>query len=180
MTLHTDQFSDFHSATERGDYVVEGGERLHHTFSICCNSQQRKRYLSRNINLASYQFRTSLTRNGAKRDEGPKMASPESRQEIGKRLRQLRYAWGFDSADEWVKYIGGHMDRTTWIGYESGNRLIPVPEAIRLCARFQLSTDWIYRGMEGTLPPAVAQRLRQFPIDSLPPAKGTKRRAANG
>lgn len=95
------------------------------------------------------------------------MGAPDSREEIGKRLRQLRFAWGYESAEEWVKYIGG-VDRTTWLGYEAGNRLIPVPEAIRLCARFQLSTDWIYRGMEGTLPPAVIERLRTTPIDQLP------------
>lgn len=100
------------------------------------------------------------------------MASPESREEIGKRLRQLRYAFGYESAQDWVNHIGG-VDRTTWLGYEAGNRLIPVPEAIRLCAKFAITTDWIYRGMEGTLPGNVRAILAQKPIDKLP----AKRRA---
>lgn len=108
------------------------------------------------------------------------MASPESREEIGKRLRQLRFAWGYESADDWVRYLGFGFDRTTWLGYETGRRLIPVPEAIRLCARFQLSTDWIYRGMEGTLPPTVIEKLRAVPVDELPEkrSKRTTRRSA--
>jgi hypothetical protein len=79
--------------------------------------------------------------------------------EIALRLRQLRLAMGFTQKRAWVNFIGAH--EPNWHTYESGGRRIPLDEALKLCDRTGASLDWIYRGLDHSMPMHLVEKLRQ-------------------
>jgi hypothetical protein len=89
-------------------------------------------------------------------------ASPYSPEEIGKRLKRLRYAWGYgDSPSRWVEWLGD-VSKGQWLFYESGQRWLQPDVAIKLCIKTGVSTDWLYLGLEGHNPDAANKRLHRF------------------
>lgn len=59
---------------------------------------------------------------------------------------------------------GAKIRENTYSQYESGERLPQVPFAVRLCERYELTLDWIYRGDPSGLKYNLADqiiRLRQ-------------------
>ncbi|WP_457090774.1 helix-turn-helix domain-containing protein [Microvirga sp. P5_D2] len=83
---------------------------------------------------------------------------PDKFDEISLRLRQLRLAMGFIQKRAWCNFIGAH--EPSWHVFENGNRRITIDEALKVCDRTGVSLDWIYRGLEHTLPLHVAEKLR--------------------
>lgn len=63
-----------------------------------------------------------------------------------------------------------------WNNYETGRRRISIDEAMKIVAKTGAGLDWIYRGLEHTLPKHVADKLAALPAD----AEDANRRAANG
>lgn len=66
-----------------------------------------------------------------------------SAKEVGDRLRALRMALNLKPAEIADRL---EMERTYWSRFEGGKRLIPVEFAIRVCAAFGVSLDFIYLG----------------------------------
>ena len=76
-------------------------------------------------------------------------AMPQPTSVIAKRLEATREALGL-SAAELCRQIDIKPNR--WSQYESGERRITEEVASRLCDRFRLTLDWIYRGDASGLP----------------------------
>jgi DNA-binding XRE family transcriptional regulator len=89
-----------------------------------------------------------------------------TRDEVGRRLRHLRFAYGYGSIGAWADFIG--LGRTAWQNYEAGTRLIKVEEALKLCQTVGVTLDWIYRGEPSMLPMHVLERLRALPPRDVP------------
>jgi transcriptional regulator with XRE-family HTH domain len=77
---------------------------------------------------------------------------------IGARLRALREALGYKRARAFCEVVG--ITEQAWNNYECGRRRISLDEAMKVVARTGASLDWIYRGLEHTLPVNVAEKLR--------------------
>jgi transcriptional regulator with XRE-family HTH domain len=75
---------------------------------------------------------------------------------VGNRLQLTRIALGKSQA-ELARVLLISPQR--WNNYERGARPIDIEFAIRLCERFSLTLDWLYRGQMGGLPFELAQRL---------------------
>jgi transcriptional regulator with XRE-family HTH domain len=86
-------------------------------------------------------------------------------EDIAERLRRLRLAYGFEQARAWCQFVG--IGETSWNAFERGHRRITIDEALKLAAKTGASLDWIYRGLEHTLPLHVAQKLATVPDEDL-------------
>lgn len=75
---------------------------------------------------------------------------------VGSRLQMTRIALGKTQA-ELARVLLISPQR--WNNYERGARPIDIEFAIRLCERFSITLDWLYRGQMGGLPYELAQRL---------------------
>jgi transcriptional regulator with XRE-family HTH domain len=95
--------------------------------------------------------------------------------EIGKRLRHLRLAFGYTSVVEWSRFTG--IGDTVWFNYENGRRVISIPVALKLAGKTGASFDWIYRGLEHTLPEHLLERLQAVPPEVLSPKRQARREA---
>lgn len=77
---------------------------------------------------------------------------------IAARLRRLREIMAPDASQtEWAALHG--FERTQLNNWETGVRRISVDAAERLCARYGLTLDWIYRGREDGLPASLRNVL---------------------
>lgn len=70
--------------------------------------------------------------------------------EIGKRLRVVRTTLSDQSQKEWATANGFNV--TQYNNWERGNRRIPIEAAIKLCERYGLSLDAIFRGRLDAVP----------------------------
>lgn len=100
--------------------------------------------------------------------------SMDQPEQIGERLRRLREALGFDQAKRFAEFVG--ISEQAWNHFERGRRPPTVPDAIKVAGKTGASLDWIYRGMEHTLPMHVLQKLTA--LDDTEEA--SRKRAANG
>jgi transcriptional regulator with XRE-family HTH domain len=76
--------------------------------------------------------------------------------EIGERLRKLRRALGFSNTDFARMHNWGQTQLTNW---ETGHRRITVEAATKLRDRYQVTLDWIYLGVESSLPQNLVKSL---------------------
>lgn len=88
---------------------------------------------------------------------GKDIARPDF-SEIGERLSRLRtcIAPKLSQAD-WADAHG--FNRTQWNNWETGKRRISVDAAERLCLRYGLTLDWVYRGRVDGLPESLRNSL---------------------
>lgn len=84
-------------------------------------------------------------------------------QQIAVRLRRLREAFGFDSSRDFAAFL--EIPEQSWYHLEKGRRAPTVPDALKVCAATGVSLDWIYRGMEDTLPLHVHKKIKAIPED---------------
>ena len=82
------------------------------------------------------------------------MDTPEM---IGERLKLLREAFGFTEAKAWCDHIG--IATNAWNHFERGRRPITVKDALKVATKTGVTLDWIYRGLEETLPVRVQKAL---------------------
>ena len=93
--------------------------------------------------------------------ESPKTWTYMDRPEIiGERLRRIRLALGHTQAKAFCDSMG--LLDTAWNNWERGRRVIPIEAALKVAGKTGASLDWIYRGLDHTLPKHVADRLDQF------------------
>lgn len=77
--------------------------------------------------------------------------------EIGERLAQLRSAMSEPQKKSWALKHGFQV--TQYQHWEKGSRRIPIDAAERLCDRYGLTLDWIYRGRADGLPASLRNVL---------------------
>lgn len=96
----------------------------------------------------------------------PKRLDPKTLPEIARRMRLLRQTtrWEGDqdngvplSVAEFAKETG--IARTMWHNIEAGFSRIGVDAAMKLCDRFHLTLDWIFRGDERFLTKSFVDKL---------------------
>lgn len=88
--------------------------------------------------------------------ESPEWGMPESNKSLADRLKSTREALGVTPAEVCKRLKVG---ANAWSQYESGTRRITVQVAIRFCAEYGLTLDWIYRADPSRLPHEVRMKL---------------------
>lgn len=78
---------------------------------------------------------------------------------VGRRLALVRQALGL-AQYEWAEEAGISQPRYNM--YETGRRLLTLDAALKLCARSNLTLDWLYRGDPSGLPYALAEKIRKL------------------
>ncbi len=81
---------------------------------------------------------------------------PLSKKAVGERLALTRSAFGL-SQGAFAESAG--IADNTYNQYEQGVRLPLVENALKLCERFDLTLDWIYRGDPSGLKYNLAERI---------------------
>jgi len=88
--------------------------------------------------------------------ELPKWGMPESNKSLANRLKITREAIGVKPAEVCKRIKVG---ANAWSMYESGERRITLQVAIKFCAEYGLTLDWIYRADPSRLPHEVRMKL---------------------
>ena len=81
---------------------------------------------------------------------------PESNKSLANRLKITREAIGVKPAEVCKRIKVG---ANAWSMYESGERRITLQVAIKFCAEYGLTLDWIYRADPSRLPHEVRMKL---------------------
>ena len=81
---------------------------------------------------------------------------PTSKEATGRRLRLTRRALDLESG-AFASAAG--IAKNTYSQYESGERMPKLEFALRLCDRFELTLDWIYRGDPSGLKYSLADQI---------------------
>jgi transcriptional regulator with XRE-family HTH domain len=81
---------------------------------------------------------------------------PTSKEAIGRRLSLTRRALGLTAS---VMASNAGINKNTYSQYESGTRVPALPFAIKLCDRFDLTLDWLYRGDPSGLKYTLANQI---------------------
>lgn len=94
------------------------------------------------------------------------MATEREKKRVGARLSLTRRAIGYKTQAKFVKALKStyQMSPARWNNYETGDLRVTVPVALALCARFDLSLDWIYRGIRIGLPDDIKQKIEDQEI----------------
>lgn len=82
---------------------------------------------------------------------------PTSTHMIAQRLIATRLALGYENQVDFCRDAG--VSYNTWNNYENARGRPKLDTAIQLCARFNLTLDWIYIGDASGLPHRLAQLL---------------------
>lgn len=82
--------------------------------------------------------------------------------EIGARLREVRELSGVETRKDWAAING--FNATQYTNWENGTRRIPVDAAERLCDRYGLTLDFIYRGRRNGLPQDYLRGFASKPV----------------
>lgn len=99
-------------------------------------------------------------------------SEPDSMEAIGERLRLLRAALGF--TQEQMAERHGIESQQAWANYERGERPLDYRIALSIAQKDSASLDWIYRGLRGTLPVHLAEKL----AGAKPSKRGRPRKTA--
>jgi transcriptional regulator with XRE-family HTH domain len=84
--------------------------------------------------------------------------------DIGRRLRLTRAALGVENQAEFGREAG--LSQPLYNFYETGARPLTIQAALKLCDRYNLTLDWLYRGDPSGLPYKLAKdinALRKVP-----------------
>ena len=89
------------------------------------------------------------------------MATRQETGIVGKRLSLTRRALGYKTQIQFLKALEVALEVAPgrWNHYEVGKLYPPPDVALALCARFDLSLDWIYRGIRQNLPAHVRDAI---------------------
>jgi len=94
--------------------------------------------------------------------------------EISYRMRLLRKTTGLNQT-EFAKRVG--VARNVWANVEGEFGRIGVDTALKLCSKYLVTLDWIYRGDTTLLPHGLAVRLEEVAEEERahPDPRGQKR-----
>jgi transcriptional regulator with XRE-family HTH domain len=86
---------------------------------------------------------------------------------IAHRMKLLRLTTGLSAAD-FARRTG--MTRAMWHNIKTGFSRIGIDAAIKLCDKYHITLDWIYRGHDARLPHGLAKRLQEVDQTTEPDA----------
>jgi len=98
---------------------------------------------------------------------------PTTPEAVSRRLELLRRALDLTTT-EMCRRIGSDSGGSLWTNYEMGRRVISREHAIRLCEKFGVTLEWIYRGLEvAEIEPKLKKALIEaggnpFPVFTIP------------
>ena len=95
------------------------------------------------------------------------MATEREKKQVAARLNLTRRALGYKKQIYFVKALRSVFPKMTvsrWNNYETGDLRITIPVALALCARFDLSLDWIYRGVRIRMDPEIQDKIERQEI----------------
>lgn len=78
--------------------------------------------------------------------------------QIGRRLRAVRLAAGYETAREFAAEIG--VEEKTYSTYERGTRKAPFAVIRKAAGRLQITSDYLLWGDASGLPVRIYERLR--------------------
>lgn len=81
------------------------------------------------------------------------------REGVGRRLKSLRLARGFDTIRAFAKDLEVEEDR--YDAWEKGKSLLPPQVALLLRRRFGITSDWLYYGDTAGLARGLYEELRK-------------------
>jgi transcriptional regulator with XRE-family HTH domain len=84
----------------------------------------------------------------------------DSLEDIGRRIRDLREAMGYDKASLFAEFMDWSPQQL-W-NYETGQKRPKVSVAIQLCRKTHVTLDWIYRGEPAGLPLEMANLIQDY------------------
>jgi transcriptional regulator with XRE-family HTH domain len=79
--------------------------------------------------------------------------------DVARRLSQCRKALGLQQ-DVFASEAG--LSQSRYNQYETGKRLLTLDAALLLCARYNVTLDWLFRGDPSGLPYALADKIRSM------------------
>ena len=82
----------------------------------------------------------------------------DSLEDIGRRIRELREAMGYDKVCLFAEFMGWSPQQLS--NYETGQKRLEVSMAIQLCRKTHVTLDWIYRGEPAGLPLDIANLIQ--------------------
>lgn len=82
----------------------------------------------------------------------------ELSKDVGRRLALARKALKLQQ-DEIATALGASQPQ--YSQYETGRRLLTLPPALRLCERYNLTLDWLYRGDPSGLPIRMLEAIKK-------------------
>ena len=93
-----------------------------------------------------------------------RQTSPENTQEVARRLRMTRQAFGMKKAP-WSRFVG--ISAQSWNNVEGTERgpaanRISVDEALKVCRATGVGLNWIYRGNRDDMPVKVAIKIAEL------------------
>jgi transcriptional regulator with XRE-family HTH domain len=89
----------------------------------------------------------------------PTRLDPRTLPAIAHRMKLLRLTTGLSAAD-FARKTG--MTRAMWHNIETGFSRIGIDAAMKLCDKYHITLDWIYRGRhDARLPHSLAKRLQE-------------------
>lgn len=92
----------------------------------------------------------------------PVPRAPTHHDAVSDRLRITRKATRLSQA-AFARRAG--ISTSGWNNYERGRNRISVDEALKLCASFGVTLDWIYRGIDAGLPHQLAVAIHKVEAD---------------
>ncbi len=94
--------------------------------------------------------------------------NPECVEAQGKRLRLTRIAImdGVDNQAAFCRLM--QMETSAWNNAETGDNQLAIPNALKLCRKFGVTLDWIYREDMRMLPPNLVKRIGELQSNPFP------------
>jgi transcriptional regulator with XRE-family HTH domain len=77
--------------------------------------------------------------------------------DIGRRLRLTRQAMGIENQVDFGREAG--LSQPHYNLFETGSRPLTLQAALKLCDRYNLTLDWLYRGDPSGLPYKLAKEI---------------------
>jgi transcriptional regulator with XRE-family HTH domain len=77
--------------------------------------------------------------------------------DIGRRLRLTRVALGIENQVDFGREAG--LSQPQYNYFETGSRPLTLQAALKLCDRYNLTLDWLYRGDPSGLPYKLAKDI---------------------
>lgn len=82
--------------------------------------------------------------------------------DIGRRLRLTRRALGYEDRQQKLFAEEAGLSQSHYNKFDTGERVLTLQAALKLCHRYGLTLDWIYRGDPSGLPYALHNNLRDL------------------
>ncbi len=97
------------------------------------------------------------------------MTSRPNPEEVGRRLRLLRYALGHERQTSMVAFLGRPVTIQHWNNWERGRNVPTVSQARHVAMKTRVNVDWIYWGDKANLPFSMVELLERTEVpDSKP------------